>query len=73
MKKVKLNSRMQLNKQTITNLNCDEMNNVKGGAEFLSIVTCKVTKCPDCNPLPSTPQQPATCGGATCLFLNGCK
>ena len=33
MKKVKLNSKLSLNKETIANLNNDDLNNIKGGAD----------------------------------------
>lgn len=36
MKKIKLNGKLSLNKETITKLNDDQMNGVKGGG-FMSI------------------------------------
>jgi natural product precursor len=36
MKKIRLNSKLSLNKETIARLNDDEMNNVKGGHYPLS-------------------------------------
>ena len=57
MKKIKLNKKLQLNKETIAKLNNDQMNGVKGGASE----TC-VTNCGTC----------ATyCG--TCVTCAGCE
>jgi len=43
MKKVTLNKKLQLNKETIANLNEKQMNEVKGGAAFTSGCTDSCT------------------------------
>ena len=50
MKKVKFEKKLSLNKETISKLNKDQMNNVKGGQMILSLVTCRsaVSKCAGC-------------------------
>jgi natural product precursor len=49
MKKVTLNKKLQLNKETIANLNKGEMNNVLGGG--LPSLTCVKNSCgPVCIP-----------------------
>jgi len=74
----KLEKKLSLNKETISNLNNNQMINIHGGAApktFLSICrSCINTNCAtqveeQCL---STPQFPATCQGATCQFLDGC-
>lgn len=51
MKKIKLDGRLSLNKETITTLNSDQMNGVKGGEVFLTIgKKCKRTKLHVCCP-----------------------
>lgn len=50
MKKKNLNQKLQLNKETIANLNNNEMNNVKGGT-ITQVETCGwKTECRTCNP-----------------------
>ncbi len=44
MKKIKLNSKLSLNKETIAKLNDEQMVGVKGG--FLSLFACKTRNCP---------------------------
>lgn len=61
MKKIKLDGKLSLNKETIAKLNDEQMNGVKGG--LLSIWSCVnggSRCCPD--PGNSTPQNPDTCG-----------
>lgn len=73
MKKIKLNGRLSLNKETIATLNEEQMNAVNGGG-FLSLFgrSCKKDK-PDTD-ITSTPQNNQTCqgAGATCVYLDGC-
>lgn len=45
MKKVKLNNKLQVNKETIAKLNDVQLNNIKGGATF-SLWSCEATTKP---------------------------
>ncbi|NEN23803.1 hypothetical protein G3O08_09845 [Cryomorpha ignava] len=73
MKKIKLDGRLSLNKETIALLNEDQMKNINGGG-FLSLFgkSCR-NKEPDTD-INSTPQNNATCEGAanTCVYVDGC-
>jgi len=37
MKKLKMQSKLSLNKETVTHLNNDQMSDINGGKDFLSI------------------------------------
>ena len=48
MKKIQLNKKLQLNKETVANLNNDQMNNINGGGVFSWFgATCQQTLCKD--------------------------
>ncbi len=49
MKKVKFNKKLQLNKETVANLNNEEMKNLKGGGP-ITIINCQtvLTICASC-------------------------
>jgi hypothetical protein len=50
MKKVKFNGKLSLNKETIANLNNDNLENIKGGAGPTGSCSCDCTKtCPCTN------------------------
>lgn len=69
MKKIKLDGKLKLNKETIAKLNDEQMDSVKGG--FLSIFSCKnggSRCCPEA-PLPSTPLNPETCDVMSVTFV----
>lgn len=72
MKKIKLDGKLKLNKETIAKLNNEQMDNVKGGA-LTSIISCKNggSRCCDPAPVPSTPQNPDTCGNSE-TFVCSC-
>ena len=65
MKKIKLTSKLQLNKETIANLNNEEMNKVNGGKAVASLFTLL------CGPNTTTSNMPsAPCGtdfGNSCV------
>jgi bacteriocin-like protein len=57
MKKVKFNGKLSLNKETIANLNNNELNNVKGGAEDTKGPNCVINtkaSCGSCGVCPTT-------------------
>lgn len=63
MKKIKIHGKLALNKQTLVQLT--DLGSVQGG-NVAPPCTCS---CGACN---SSPQNPQTCQGATCVFLDGC-
>lgn len=68
MKKIKLDGKLKLNKETIAKLNDEQMNEVKGG--LLSIFSCKnggSRCCPP--PKQSTPANPETCNVMSVTFV----
>lgn len=66
MKKIKLDGKLSLNKETIAKLNDEQMSEVKGGEKTRS---CETSQCP------STPANPSTCGTpeSTCVYVDGCN
>lgn len=48
MKKLKLNSKLSLGKETITKLNDDSLNSIIGGAPELTEASCAVSVCVRC-------------------------
>lgn len=70
MKKIKLNNKLQLNKETIARLNDEELRNVNGGEALTSISWCVSKRTYKCEPNPTTlTQGPNQCSlpGTTCL------
>ena len=65
MKKIKLGGRLSLKTETLVRLSDDDLERVKGGNQNPDC-TCS---CGACN---SSPQNPATCQGKTCINLDGC-
>jgi natural product precursor len=61
MKKIKLNNKLQLNKETIAKLNNDELKNVKGGEEQTLSITSRCTWTAYC-------QKTRTCNSFTCCW-----
>ncbi len=44
MKKIKFEKKLSLNKEAVTELNDDQMNNVKGGAALWTLIFCRPSK-----------------------------
>ena len=65
MKKIKLNKKLQLNKETIALLNVNEQNVIKGGATR--------TQTGDCTTCMDTCCGPCTSGVEKTTALSGCK
>ena len=61
MKKIKIHGKLALNKEILLKLT--DLNAVNGGGKDC---TCS---CGACN---SSPDNPQTCQGPTCIFLDGC-
>ncbi|SDD09895.1 class I lanthipeptide [Williamwhitmania taraxaci] len=73
MKKVKLTGKLYLNKETIANLNDEQMTHIHGGEAFVSIYYCK-SKRQACDPGPDTldVSLQVTCNCCTGGLCNTC-
>ncbi len=72
MKKINIQGKLNLNKETITRLNDQAMASVQGGQELLR-TTCS-SNAPVTTAGNSSPCNPQTCGSptSTCIFNDGC-
>lgn len=64
MKKIKLDGKLSLNKETVAKLNDDQMNEVKGG--LLSIIWCKTRNCPAPSGMTDQACSCMSCSGDLC-------
>jgi len=78
-KKMNVGGKLNLNKDSISRLNEEQMYAINGGladAAFTSLWNCKTKSSitPETQAGNSSPCNPQTCGSpaATCLYLNGC-
>ncbi len=67
MKKINIQGKLNLNKETITRLNDQNMATIQGGLRMIQDSDGPVTTGGN-----SSPCNPQTCGGGTCIYLNGC-
>ncbi|MFN7913091.1 MAG: class I lanthipeptide [Bacteroidota bacterium] len=75
MKKVKFNGKLSLNKETITNLNEEQMNNIKGGDDILwSLLWCHTRRCNTQTEYtcPGWSGQDVTCQETVCVCTSMC-
>lgn len=69
MKKVKLNNKLQLNKETIAKLNNEEMNHLAGGQVGTILSLCKSCIGSHCGCPPPTQTPPmSTCAPTNCTL-----
>lgn len=74
MKKINIQGKLNLNKETVTRLNDQAMASIQGGLELLKTTTGSSNGGPVTTAGNSSPCNPQTCGSpaSTCIYLNGC-